>query len=91
VNSTVKQVVFWLVILLSGVLLWSVVKNNSAGVKDREINFSQFLSDVDASKIKDVTVLGPEVRGSYKDEKAGFHTTVPPNYTDMYKSLRDKA
>jgi cell division protease FtsH len=90
VNSTVKQVVFWLVIILSGVLLYSVVKNNSGGVKEREINFSQFLSEVDQGKIKDVTVYGPEVRGNYNNEKAGFHTTVPPNYTDMYKSLRDK-
>jgi len=90
VNSTVKQVVFWLVILLSGVLLWSVVKNNSTGVKEREVNFSQFLSDVDAGKIKNVTVYGQEVRGDYKDEKAGFHATVPANYTDMYKSLKDK-
>ncbi len=89
-NSTVKQVVFWLVILLSGVLLWSVVKNNSTGVKEREVNFSQFLAEVDQGKIKDVTVYGPEVRGDYRDEKAGFHTTVPPNYTDMYKTLRDK-
>ena len=89
-NSTVKQVVFWLVILLSGVLLWSVVKNNSTGVKEREVNFSQFLAEVDQGKIKDVTVYGPEVRGNYRDEKAGFHTTVPANYTDMYKSLRDK-
>ena len=89
-NSTVKQVVFWLVILLSGVLLWSVVKNNSTGVKEREVNFSQFLAEVDQGKIKDVTVYGPEVRGDYRDEKASFHTTVPPNYTDMYKSLRDK-
>jgi cell division protease FtsH len=90
VNSTVKQVVFWLVILLSGILLWSVVKNNNTGVKEREINFSQFLSEVDQGKIKDVTVYGPEVRGDYLSEKASFHTTVPPNYTDMYKSLRDK-
>ena len=89
-NSTVKQVVFWLVILLSGVLLYSVVRNNGAAVKDSEINFSQFLSDIDAGKIKDVTVLGPEVRGNYSNQKAGFHTTVPANYTDMYKSLRDK-
>ena len=81
---------FWLVILLSGVLLWSVVKNNNTGVKEREINFSQFLSEVDQGKIKDVTVYGPEVRGDYLNEKASFHTTVPPNYTDMYKSLRDK-
>ena len=89
-NSTVKQVVFWLVILLAGVLLWSVVQNNSTGKKENEVNFSQFLADVDQGRIKDVTVYGPEVHGSYKDQKAGFHTTVPPNYTDMYKSLRDK-
>jgi len=30
------------------------------------------------------------VRGSYNNEKAGFHSTVPAGYTDMYKSLRDK-
>ena len=90
VNSTVKQVVFWLVILLSGILLWSVVKNNNTGVKEREINFSQFLSEVDQGKIKDVTVDGQNVRGNYSNEKASFHTIVPPSYTDMYKSLRDK-
>ncbi len=89
-NSTVKQVVFWLVILLSGILLWSVVKNNNTGVKEREINFSQFLNEVDQGKIKDVTVYGAEVRGDYLNEKATFHSTVPPNYTDMYKTLRDK-
>jgi cell division protease FtsH len=69
VNSTVKQVVFWLVILLSGILLWSVVKNNNTGAKEREVNFSQFLAEVDQGKIKDVTVYGPEVRGDYKDER----------------------
>jgi cell division protease FtsH len=90
VNSTVKQGVFWLLIVLSGVLIWSLVKNNSATVKEREINFSAFLSDVDAGKIKDVVVNGPEVRGSYNNEKASFHTIVPANYTDMYKALRDK-
>jgi cell division protease FtsH len=79
-----------MVILLSGVLLWTVVKNNNAGVKEREINFSQFLSDIDAGKIKDVTVEGAQVHGDYVSGKETFHTIVPPNYTDMYKSLRDK-
>ena len=54
-NSTVKQVVFWLVIVLSGVLLWQVVKAGNNGVKEREINFSQFMNDVDQAKVKDVT------------------------------------
>jgi len=90
VNSTVKQIAFWLGIICFGVLLYSLVRTTNATVKDREINFSQFLADVDAGKIKDVTINGQEVRGSYNSEKAGFHSTVPAGYTDMYKSLRDK-
>ncbi len=89
-NSTVKQVVFWLVIVLSGVLLWQVVKAGNNGVKEREINFSQFMNDVDQAKVKDVTLTGPDVRGQYANEKASFHTTVPANYPDMIKILRDK-
>ena len=89
-NSTVKTVVFWLVIVLSGVLLWQVVKNGNSGAKEREINFSQFLSEVDQGNVSEVTIIGPEVRGKFKNDKAGFHTTVPPNYTDMIKELRDK-
>ncbi len=89
-NSTVKTVVFWLVIVLSGILLWQVVKNGSGGAKEKEINFSEFLSQVNQSNVTAVTVTGPEVRGTFKNEKAGFHTTVPTNYPDMYKLLADK-
>ena len=42
-NSTVKTVVFWLVIVLSAFLLWQVMKVGSVGQKDKEVNFSQFL------------------------------------------------
>jgi cell division protease FtsH len=91
VNSTVKTVVFWLVIVLSAVLLWQVVKAGSSGPKEKPINFSEFMSDVDQGKIADVSITGTEVRGKFKDDpKQGFNTTVPPNYPDMYKTLRDK-
>ncbi|MGB8771687.1 MAG: ATP-dependent metallopeptidase FtsH/Yme1/Tma family protein, partial [Candidatus Korobacteraceae bacterium] len=89
-NSTVKTVVFWLVIALSGVLLWQVVKAGSSGAKESEINFSTFLSDVDQGKVNEVTMTGQEVRGKFNGDKTGFHTTVPANYPDMYKILQDK-
>ena len=57
-NSTVKTVVFWLVIVLSGVLLWQVVKDGGSGTKDKEINFSEFMSQVDQSNVQDVTIMG---------------------------------
>ena len=89
-NSTVKTIVFWLVIILSGVLLWQVVKAGSSSAKEREINFSEFESQVDQGNVTEVTIIGQEVRGKFKNDKASFHTTVPPNYPDMYKTLHDK-
>ena len=89
-NSTVKTIVFWLVIVVAGVLLWQVVKAGSTGAKEREINFSEFLSQVDQANVSEVTMIGQEVRGKFKNDKATFHTTVPSNYPDMYKILHDK-
>ena len=89
-NSTVKTVVFWLVIILAGVLLWQVLKTGTPGMKESDINFSRFLDEVNNGKVADVMVSGAEVHGKYKEGNSGFHTTVPPNYNDMYKDLRDK-
>src|SRR5215510_289480 len=90
VNSTVKTVVFWLVIVLSAFLLWQVVKNSSGGQKDKEINLSQFMVDVNQGNVSEVTINGQEVRGKYKNDKSQFHVTIPTNYPDVYKTLRDK-
>ncbi|HET9696088.1 MAG TPA: ATP-dependent zinc metalloprotease FtsH, partial [Terriglobales bacterium] len=88
-NSTVKTVVFWLVIVLCGVLLWQVVTSSRNATKEADVSFSQFMTDVDQSKVKEVTITGPEVHGKYTDG-AGFKTIVPTNYPDMFKSLREK-
>jgi cell division protease FtsH len=89
VNSTVKTVVFWLVIGISALLLWQVIKMGRDGQKDKTVNFSQFLSDVDQGNVKEVTILGQEVSGKYRDNSA-FHTIIPPGYSEMYKTLNDK-
>jgi cell division protease FtsH len=89
VNSTVKTVIFWLVIVISAVLLWQVVRSGSSGQKEKDVPFSQFLSEVDQGTVNEVTINAQEVRGKYKDGTT-FHTTAPVNYPDMIKSLRDK-
>jgi cell division protease FtsH len=89
VNSTVKTVAFWLVIGLSALLLWEVIQQGRGGQKDREVNFSQFMNDVDQSKVHDVQIDGMQLHGKYSDGSA-FHTTVPANYPEMIKSLHDK-
>jgi len=89
VNSTVKTVIFWLVIVVSAILLWQVVRSGSTSQKEAEVTFSQFLSDVDQGNVNEVTIDAQQVRGKTKDGKQ-FHTTAPVNYPDMIKSLRDK-
>ena len=88
-NSTVKTVVFWVVIGLSALLLWTVIQQGRGGQKDKEVNFSQFMSDVNAGNVRDVTLDGQQVHGKLRDGSA-FHSTVPVNYPDMYKTLNDK-
>ncbi|HXE92139.1 MAG TPA: ATP-dependent zinc metalloprotease FtsH [Terriglobales bacterium] len=90
-NSTVKTIVFWVLIAVSAVLLWHlVVRAGGAGVQEREISFSDFMNQVDQGKISEVTIIGAEVRGKFRDENAVFHTTVPTNYPDMITVLREK-
>ncbi len=88
-NSTVKTIVFWLVIAVSAVLLWQVVRAGSAGNHETAINFTQFLNDVNQNSVESVTITGSDVSGKFRDKKESFRTTVPANYPDMYKTLQD--
>ena len=88
-NSTIKTVLFWAVIVVSAVLLWQVVRTGSTGPKEKEIGFSDFLSKVDAGDVHDAMFIGQEVKGKLKDDSP-YHTIVPANYPDMYKKLTEK-
>ena len=88
-NSTVKTIIFWVVILISAVALWQVVKTANSGQKEREINFSQLMAEVEQGNVKEVTLTGMEVRGKSGDGSI-FHSTAPANYPDMIKKLQDK-
>ncbi len=65
-NSTVKTIVFWVVIAVCAVLLWELIRTGQAGPKDKEINFSQFMSEVNTGNVKEVTITGIDVTGKYK-------------------------
>jgi cell division protease FtsH len=91
VNSTVKTVLFWLLIGISALLLWEVIKGARDSQKDKELNVTQFMSDVDQGNVRELTVNGMEVRGKYRDGSP-FHTTAPGNYftPEMLKTLQAK-
>ena len=72
-NSTVKTVVFWLVIVLVRRPAVAGGQGRQSGAKEREINFSEFMSQVDQGNVREVTMIGTEVHGKFKNDK----TAVP--------------
>ena len=89
-NSNVKTAIFWVVLACLGVILWSVVRTN-AGRQDQELSFSRFMDQVEAGRVREVTLTGMEARGKYKDDNTTeLRSTFPMQYQDLYKILRDK-
>ena len=89
-NSTVKQILIWVFMITCLVFLWQVVVKTTGGTQEKSISLTQLLNDADQGKIAEVTVNGAEVTGKYRDDaKNVFKTTIPGNYPDMYKTLRD--
>jgi cell division protease FtsH len=90
-NSTVKSVVLWVVLIAAALVLWQMVKLGSSSSKTEEINFTQFIGQAQSGNVSSVTITGDDVTGqlhSPKDES--FHTIIPSNYPDLYKILQDK-
>jgi cell division protease FtsH len=90
VNSNIKTGIFWIVLACVLVLLWQVVRAAKTR-PDKAITFTEFVSDIDAGKVKKVSISnGVDVKGSYKDNSADLHTLIPANYPYIYKILQDK-
>jgi len=88
-NSTVKQILIWVFMIACLVFLWQFVVKGTGSGQEKNISLTQLLNDADQGKVAEVVVNGAEVTGHWKDDKTQFHTTIPANYPDMYKTLRD--
>jgi len=86
VNSTVKTIIFWVFIFACLVVLWEVFQKSAGTGKESEIAWSEFLQDAQQGQVSDVTVVGSEVRGHLRGDKA-FHVTVPANYPHLFDVL----
>jgi cell division protease FtsH len=86
-NSNVKTAVFWVVLICVAVLLYTVVRSGQTQLNE-EVSFTQFTTDVEAGKVKDVTITGNEVVGHYKDNNKALRTVIPVSYPEIYDLLR---
>jgi cell division protease FtsH len=77
------------VLICVAVLLWAVVKQGHTK-NDRALNFSEFLTEVDAGNISKVEINGGDVKGDFRNGQSSFHTVAPSNYPKLIDLLNDK-
>jgi len=94
VNATARTVVLWLIMILLAVFLWKMASGGGQSVKETEPSYTEFLDQVERGNVTEVTInlsqVGGNIQGEYKD-RTKFHTTVPPDYGDLLKKLREKS
>jgi len=89
VNSAVKNIVFWVVMAVTALLIWAVIKS-STGERVQDFTFTSFVNEVNRDNVRDVQIAGTDVTGTLKKDSAKFKTTIPANYPDLYKTLTEK-
>ncbi|HUP65246.1 MAG TPA: ATP-dependent zinc metalloprotease FtsH [Thermoanaerobaculia bacterium] len=89
-NSTFKTALLWVVIIVLVFVLWSLFQTAKATTD--EINFSQFLKDVDNGRVSAVTVRGNEIRGEMNTNsgKKEFVTRMMQGYDGIVPALMEK-
>jgi len=86
-----KTVAFWVALLVTAVLLYSVFAHPSNS-KDRDLNFSKFLEEINNKNVKsativsDVTGVDADVTGEFVNGEK-FKTVVPAGYSALYDKL----
>ncbi len=73
-SSTIKSLLFWIALAIIGVLIWNV--SSKFQQNDHQVNFSEFMSWVDAGTVQKVLITGQEITGTTKEGET-FHTYAP--------------
>ncbi len=86
-KPSLKNLLFWMALVVVGVLIWNFSTNFQAG--DRTEVFSEFMALVDQGQIGDVTIMGNEISGTTRDG-VRFQTYAPPQYEGLANTLLDR-
>src|SRR5438445_185166 len=85
-NSRVKNLIFWVVVGLFMILLFNLFTFQGQS-PDEEVKFSEFVSKVEQSDVREVTIRGNYINGLFKDGRP-FKTYLV-EYPDLVKVLRE--
>ncbi len=92
-NSTLKSLLFWMVLVVVGVLIWQFSTTFQRGPSP--IPFTVFLQHVEKNDVERVTITGNEITGTLKTGTATsgsdkFRTYAPTQYERLANKLDEK-
>jgi cell division protease FtsH len=83
-NSTLKSLLFWMVLVVVGVLIWNFSRTFQQ--RDNPVVFSEFIKSVEAGNVAKVVITGNEISGTTRDN-GKFRTYAPPQYEGLANKL----
>ncbi len=86
-NSTVKQLLMWVLVITGAICLFTYVSKGMGGVKETTVSYSDVLNKAQAGLVKNVSIDGTSLTGQYTNND-GFRTTIPSNDPEMYTIFR---
>ena len=86
-NSTLKSLVFWMALVVIGVLVWNF--STKFQTSSKPLSFSEFMASVDGGQIDRVTITGNEITGVDKGGE-NFRTYAPPQYEGLANRLIER-
>jgi cell division protease FtsH len=89
-NPNFRNFALWAIIALLLIALFSMFQTSPAQTGSREIPYSQFLKEVDASRVKEVVITGEKIVGSYVETGATFQTYAPAGDSTLVQRLEAK-
>jgi len=90
-NPNVRNFALWVIIVLLLLALFTLFQNPSTRSASTDISFSEFLSEVDKGNVRDVVIQGPEIHGTFTEQRGGrSFTTYSPNDPNLVQRLYGK-
>jgi cell division protease FtsH len=90
-NSTMKNLMFWMVAALVIFLFWSV--SSRIQKNERQLTFSDFMAQLDRGHVAKVTITGTgagsQIAGEFKNGQS-FRTFAPPQIENLVNTMLDK-
>ena len=87
--NNARNLIVWVVVGLLLVSLFNFFQGSPTGSNAREINFSQFVAEVEAGNVEEVVISGDSITGKLADGRR-FSSYAPPNDPTLINRLTER-